>query len=406
MSIACAVPGLVAVVFVGGSHLLLGRGFEGMVGVGAYTSQSLLILLPWAFVGVFRLRFGGSGRTESWRSGWQRTLRRLIDPEFWATRLVPAMFATAVLSLVMATFTGWKLGIPAIRPFAWDSLLAAADRAVHGGVDPWRLLHPALGTPWVTRVIDILYFPLWYPFVVAFFVWQACAPSGPDRTRFLLTYYLSWSLLGVGMAAVFSSGGPVYFARLTGSADPFVPLFDYLEAAGGERRLLARQVQEWLWAVHTGSRREHFAGIAAMPSLHVAISYLTVLAAYQARLRLRGLVLIYFLLVAAGSVHLGSHYAIDGYVSVLLVHLLWTATAPVARTLHRGDSGAREVLRGASRTHIGRRLASSPAPSRGDVMHHGNKPKQGNTIAEGLRIVGKRLWLLRLRDAVRPWHVA
>ena len=40
---------------------------------------------------------------------------------------------------------------------------------------------------------------------------------------------------------------------------------------------------------------------------------------------------IYALVILTGSVHLGWHYAVDGYVSAAAVLLLWVASGPVLR---------------------------------------------------------------------------
>jgi membrane-associated phospholipid phosphatase len=62
-----------------------------------------------------------------------------------------------------------------------------------------------------------------------------------------------------------------------------------------------------------------------MPSLHVAIAFSYVLlgAAIDRRLALAGGV--FTALILIGSVHLGWHYAIDGYFSILMTWLIWRA---------------------------------------------------------------------------------
>lgn len=67
------------------------------------------------------------------------------------------------------------------------------------------------------------------------------------------------------------------------------------------------------------------AGISAMPSLHVAIAFLTVQVAFSRSKRwsLRFAALAYFLVILVGSVHLGWHYLLDGLVSIAAMVPLW-----------------------------------------------------------------------------------
>ncbi|MFB2351546.1 hypothetical protein, partial [Priestia megaterium] len=54
----------------------------------------------------------------------------------------------------MGAFTTVKTALPNITSFWADPALTALDRAVHLGHDPWRLLQPLLGHPFVTRLIE------------------------------------------------------------------------------------------------------------------------------------------------------------------------------------------------------------------------------------------------------------
>ena len=66
-------------------------------------------------------------------------------------------------------------------------------------------------------------------------------------------------------------------------------------------------------------------GISAMPSLHVAIATLCALFAWRCGPRAGMLMSVYAAIIFLASIHLGWHYAIDGYVSIVSTVLLWGA---------------------------------------------------------------------------------
>jgi len=75
--------------------------------------------------------------------------------------------------------------------------------------------------------------------------------------------------------------------------------------------------------MHQGS------GISAMPSLHLGMGTLLVLAAGRLDRRLMALALVYLVFLEIGSVHLGWHYAIDGYVGIAGALAIWRALGRV-----------------------------------------------------------------------------
>ena len=256
-----------------------------------------------------------------------RPLRRLADD--WGgrfltpRRVLGALPVILVLPLFMSAFTSMKIMIPWLNPYSWDPAFSSWDRMLHGGVDPWRLLHPFLGMPTGTAVMNLVYHK-WFLIVNAVLLWQALATGAPRlRQQFLIAFVLSWIVLGTGMALLFPAAGPCYFARVTGLHDPYEPLMTYLEGIHALGLNPAFALQEQLWRIYSSGSLALGGGISAMPSMHVALAVLFVLLGYRVG-RLAGrLFLLFAGLILLGSIHLGWHYAIDGYAVIPLVWLIW-----------------------------------------------------------------------------------
>jgi hypothetical protein len=266
---------------------------------------------------------------------WTEITGRYVTVE----RVCMALPVFLLFPLFASAFTYFKAAIPLFQPFAWDVRLAAWDAALHGEHAAWEWLQPVFGYPYATAFVTVCYH-LWFFVTYGVLVWQAVSLGRPRlRLQYLLTTLLLWSLVGNLAATVLSSAGPVYFARVTGLPDPFAPLMAYLQQANEVVPVMSLQVQDMLWQAYAGNDTEIGAGISAMPSLHVATSFSYVLVGFAVRRRLGLLLAGFAALIMVGSVHLGWHYAIDGYVGILCTLVIWFAVGwlldrpPVARLL-------------------------------------------------------------------------
>jgi len=246
-----------------------------------------------------------------------------------------------------ATFTNLKVLIPAVNPFGWDAAFAEWDRLVHFGYDPWRLLQPVLGHPYVTSLVNGFY-NLWFVLAYGVFCWQMATTARPRlRMQYILTFILAWVLIGNVMALLLSSAGPVYYGRVTGLPDPFAELMAYLHQASTVSPVPALGIQEMLWRLYEAKGLALGGGISAMPSLHVAIAFSFVLLGRAIDRRLAVAFAAFALMILLGSVHLGWHYAIDGYVSIAATWAIWRSVGwlldrpPVARALFGSGDEAR-----------------------------------------------------------------
>ncbi len=251
------------------------------------------------------------------------TFRDLWEHRPTRPQLIQALPVFLSLPIFMSAFTSMKSLIPDIHPYCWDATWARWDALLHGGRQPWQWLHPLLGHRILTTIINFGY-NMWFFVMFLVLLWQTFATRRPRlRMQFLLTYVLAWILLGTVAATVFSSAGPCYYGRLVPGDDPFGPLMDYLRSADEVSPVWALDAQEMLWKAYQSSEIGQVRGISAMPSMHVSMALLFALVGWRT-CRFLGLILTAFAaLIMLGCVHLGWHYAIDGYAALAGTAFLW-----------------------------------------------------------------------------------
>ncbi|MCX7294045.1 phosphatase PAP2 family protein [Janthinobacterium sp.] len=253
-------------------------------------------------------------------------LRRHLHRE----RLMHALPALLLVPLFALSFTTFKAAIPRLHPFDWDARLSAIDIALHGGTAPWAWLQPLLGHPLLTGLLNVAYH-FWFLLFYALLYWLILDTRRPLlRMQFLLSFTIAWIVLGSVAALLFSSAGPCYYGHFHAS-DPYAPLMAYLHDSNHSIPVWALKVQDMLWQGYQSGGTVGELGISAMPSMHVATSVLMALVAWPTR-RAAGIALAAFtVLIMLGSVHLGWHYALDGYVGAAGAVLIWQAVGLALR---------------------------------------------------------------------------
>lgn len=250
-------------------------------------------------------------------------LTDMRDKFFTVERIAVALPMLLLMPIFCSAFTVLKSSITLFSPFVWDLRLDALDRWLHGGHAPWELLQPLIGVPAITQGLNFLY-NLWFFILCFVWVWQAFSLRDRQlRAQFFATLVLLWMLFGNLVATLLASAGPCYFGRVTGLPDPYAPLMDYLKHADQVARVWSLQVQDYLWTSHVESAIGLGGGISAMPSMHVAMAVLLALLFWRTNRVLGAIAAVYAVLIQVGSVHLGWHYAIDGYLGALATFAIW-----------------------------------------------------------------------------------
>lgn len=231
------------------------------------------------------------------------------------------------LGLFLGLFTSFKTMMPHLAPFAYDGVFAGIDHALHGA-DPWTYLQ------WMANYeapVRWLYGPVAGMLGVTS-CFLVCVSDWERRRQFLWAFFFCWVVLGNILPLAFMAGGPVFYHGLTGS-DRFSELSDFLfaQAHAGD---FTSTVPAQLWQGYIRQKPGFGTGISAFPSMHVSMATLLTLGSFARHRRIGYAMAAFLLFVMAASVHLGWHYAVDGYVSVLATTAIWNLAG--ARSV-RGD---------------------------------------------------------------------
>jgi membrane-associated phospholipid phosphatase len=222
--------------------------------------------------------------------------------------------------------------IPDIVPFGWDGAFADLDRALHFGRQPYEWLMPVLGSAWPAAIISLIY-NLWLIALLVFLFCQVLQwRDDALRLQCLLAFGLTWFIGTNLLGTAFSSAGPCYYGLIVPGSDPFQPLMGFLNAANEKIPILSLDVQAKLWNAFATRELSAGDGISAMPSMHVASAVLFVLLAAEYRRWLAWVAAGFAAVIFVGSVILGWHYAVDGYVGALLAIASWRIAGVLVRS--------------------------------------------------------------------------
>jgi hypothetical protein len=299
---------------------LLGVGAVALMPVAGYEKVPPYFgrFLSWMITCSFGALFLSAGHVFSmWRSGVENPIAHLRTriKAHGATTVVVAVAGIALAGLDIMFFMWIKPEVTALSPFWADNLYADIDNALFLGTDPWRLF----------QGIDLTFHAWAYSFfwamaVMATIVWLAFQSPSRERSISFLSYFALWSIFGPIGQFFGSAAGPIFYRRI-GLGDRFAQL----EASIPE---VTQKVSDYLWHLHIAGEPAAGAGIAAMPSLHIATVAWIYLTFRALKSRFAPVTALFALYIFALSVALGWHYAVDGLVAAvgaLLSHKGWRA---------------------------------------------------------------------------------
>ena len=228
---------------------------------------------------------------------------------------------TLLWPLMLAAYTTAKIAIPFLVGYGWDGFWADADRLIFGQ-DAWRLSIP---------LVEWAPVPLWEwiysgGWGLLLFIWLAAVPFYASRRRVGLMYtatFAAWIFGGWLVAYATSAAGPV-FAHLVDPAlsERFLEMREHL-ADSLSREGPIRRTQIALATVLEKNVAIPAAGISAMPSMHIAMTTIYVLAARRTWWIVPACA--FWLIIFIGSAYFGYHYWLDGIVAAVIALLCWKA---------------------------------------------------------------------------------
>lgn len=294
------------VVALAGSYVALGGG------VLTY------LQLPWPIrpaTGAFAVAWLAG--TVLWLLGaYLRSPKRLRDC-LTPMRIGGALLVAAIVTPVHITFQSLKQSIGPLVGFPYDAPLARWDEILHAG-PAWHLLTPVIGSEAAIRTLDMIYLS-WFLSVLALLVWASWTPQRALRQRALVALLILWIGPGTIGAALTASAGPCYVGL-----PQYLDLIHRLDAYAPP--LLARASQQGLWDLYARHVWGPLAGVSAMPSMHVAFAVLTTCIVRERTRWFWFGAAVYAMAIQIGSVALGWHYAIDGYVGAICGWASWRMT--------------------------------------------------------------------------------
>ncbi len=272
-----------------------------------WTIYPMFPSLPWNFligivsVALYRL---------ATRAPLGSYLRRILTPS-WLVMWLRLWLACMLMGYV---YFWLKINIPLINYRLWDAELWQLDVLLHLGVSPSILVTQLFEGTFLVAVFDRWY-SWWIPSVILTMSFFSAFTEERQRSAFMLACVLLW-MAGAWLYMSLPALGPIYVFP-----QPWTNIHDAMPLAQGGHRALWENYQIML-AGRTGQIFEFnpTRGIAAMPSLHVAAHGLFALWSWRFARPLFVPLLLATLLTFIGSVLTGWHYAVDGYVGLLMAY--------------------------------------------------------------------------------------
>lgn len=261
------------------------------------------------------------------RRGLVAYWRQLLSPGWWLLWI-----RLWLACMLMGYVYFWiKVNVPLLNHRLWDSELWQLDALLHLEVSPSIFITQLCKGTLLLPFLDHWY-SWWISTVIAAFSFFCAFAETRVRSPFMLSAILLWTA-GAWLYLALPALGPIYVFP-----QPWAELEGALPLADAGQRVLWENYQIML-AGRSGQIYEFnpTRGVAALPSLHVGAHGLFALWAWRHVRVLFVPFLVATLLTFLGSILTGWHYAIDGYVGLILAWISY-------RIALRWDAGDREKM--------------------------------------------------------------
>ena len=258
-------------------------------------------------------------------------LRRILDPSW--------LFLSIRLWVVFIVFTFsyvWlKVCVPLVTPRLWDQVLWRLDTLLHFGFSPSLFMIELTRDTVMAPLLDRWYG--WWLLSISLSLAFFCSfPKQLDRRRFLFSCAVLWTA-GAWIYVAIPALGPIYaFNEVWQQILPQIPHAD------SGQQLLWENYERVLAGRESGLLRafKPALGIAAMPSLHVGGHWLLMLWARRLARPLFLPAVVATALTFLGSVVTGWHYAVDGYIGIVVAQSAYSLALFFERDPEELESGS------------------------------------------------------------------
>lgn len=308
-----------------------------------YLASALSLTALFALLVAFALHL--RPRPAHARSTPLSTLRHLLGVRWARDKCTSLVWPPLMFAGLMSSFNAFKQQVLIGAGFHIDAQLAAIDRALFLGHDPWRVTHALFSAPWATLLFDRAYHLWFLPMSFGVIICALAAQKSYRlRTQYLFSYMAIWIGIGSVLAWFMPSAGPCFYADYVGPQASFAELarqLDAVRALYGPDALASHTAQAHLRFAFGNPDLIVGGGISAMPSVHNGLSVLFAIAGFSINRKLGWCLSAYALVIWLASIHLGWHYAVDGLVSIVLTLFIWKAMGRLADRLERPVFGLR-----------------------------------------------------------------
>ena len=231
----------------------------------------------------------------------------VLTGSFWLEIIQISM----ILIMSMAFHFMLKCNIYLLNPRNFDALLFQIDRTIHFGIAPCFFFVTLFNSKIFYSCLDIFYSPFYYLINLAYVPAILVLASSTVRRTFA-TAYVMICVAGLILYVLVPSWGPVFTYP-----EEFENALSHMPITVKVQTQIFKETSD-LIRNPAGPRSINLGGIAAFPSLHVALLTLFALASKTISKRWFHLNLIFVGLMLIGTLVTGYHYLIDGYAGLIM----------------------------------------------------------------------------------------